>query len=150
MTRIKHCQISQLSRPNQWIYSFLNYLISDGWLNVVWCRHRRFWYWYKYIFIKTFTGLELLNFTIFAPKICWTILGKEIFILFILIILYLFHWYLAYIKYESLNLTTIWIKKTPTHTRVKMLIKRVCKSSRALTKFVFIRFLKFKINVNKY
>lgn len=41
-------------------------------------------------------------------------------------------------------------KKTPTHTRVKMLIKRVCKSSRALTKFVFIRFLKFKINVNKY
>lgn len=39
-------------------------------------------------------------------------------------------------------------KKKPTH--MLMLIKRVCKSSRALTKFVFIRFLKFKINVNKY
>lgn len=109
-----------------------------------------FWYWYKYIFIKIFIGLELLNFIIFVLKICWIILGKEIFILFILIILYLFYWFLVYIKYESLNLIIIWIKKIFIYIRVKMLIKRVCKSSCVLIKFVFIWFLKFKINVNKY
>lgn len=41
-------------------------------------------------------------------------------------------------------------KKIFIYIRVKMLIKRMCKSSCVLIKFVFIWFLKFKINVNKY